>query len=206
MNKKTNNLKITYEDSANALYKLLNNAIDKPILFVDDLKFKTALQSQGGIAELEGEWKYDDQSIVKGKISLNTLKKYSINLFSYNLDDGWDIINNLRICAKDKIEKEINKEKKPTKRTKTGLQVLLEENEDSLKKHKSVNFILLQALSSAMQTIQNISETSNKDLRLERAQVGLERIRAIVSLNQPPFNKIRKNTNVVSISGNDSDD
>ncbi len=54
--------------------------------------------------------------------------------------------------------------------------------------------------------IQNISETSNKDLRLERAQVGLERIRAIVSLNQPPFNKIRTNTNVVSISGNKSDD
>ncbi|WP_061014549.1 hypothetical protein [Photobacterium leiognathi] len=195
---------ITYEVSTEAIYDLLNEAIKKPILFINDSNFKTALKSQGGIAKLEGVWECSERTIKKNYMTLNTLKKHSRNLFGDRFEDGWNIINELRINAKDTIDNELIKEKKPTKRTKTGLQIIIKEKEDALEKQKIVNFILLQALSEAMQTIKTVSDTPNKELREERAQKGLEKLRAIVSLNQPPYNKVETKVKVVSIIGNDT--
>ncbi|MBE5181207.1 hypothetical protein HJ049_15685 [Vibrio parahaemolyticus] len=58
-----------------AIFKLLEYAVNTPQLFVNDEHFKTALQSQSGIAELVGEWNINGNIISKKKISLNTLKK-----------------------------------------------------------------------------------------------------------------------------------
>lgn len=199
MNNKSTNLLMSYEASTEAIYELLNEVIKKPSRFINDLNFKRALASQNGIAKLEGVWECQTYTINKGKMTLNTLKKHAKNLFGERLEDGWDIINELRIDAKDAIESELNKENKPIKSTKTGLQAIVKENEDTVAKQKAVNFILLQAVSGAMYTIKTVSETTNKELREERALIGLEKLRAIVALNQPPYNKIKTSGTVVNI-------
>ena len=206
MNNKLTNLSISYEASTEAIYELLNEAIKKPSRFINDLNFKKALASQSGIAKLEGVWECRTYSISKESMTLNTLKKHAKKLFGEGLEDGWDIINELRIDAKDLIESELNKEKKPIKSTKTGLQAIVKENEDSLAKQKAVNFILLQALSEAIYTIKTVSETTNKALREERALIGLEKLRAIVALNQPPYDKVKTSGTIVSIVSGKADE
>ncbi|EKB1966233.1 TPA: hypothetical protein NKA96_004836 [Vibrio parahaemolyticus] len=197
---------ITHETSTEAIYQLLNEVIKKPAIFINNPKIRTALQSQGGIAKLEGTWAISDHTINKKNMTLNTLKKHSKNLLGNKIDDGWCILNELRINAKEAIDRELEKEKKPTKRTKIGLQEVLKANEDALKKQKEVNLILLQALSGAMQTMKIVSDTPNKELREERAQRGLERLRAIVSLNQPPYNKLETSPKVVVITKSDTNE
>ncbi|HIF9383677.1 TPA: hypothetical protein ACX6RR_003536 [Photobacterium damselae] len=197
---------ITHKTSTEAIFELLNEAIKKPNLFISDFKFKTALKSQGGIAKLQGEWECSTHTIKKGPMTLNTLKKHSKVLLGDRFNDGWDIVNELRINAKDAIESELNKGSKPTKRTKTGLQEIIQEKEDSLIKQKAVNLILLQALSGAIQTIKTVSETPDKELRGERALRGLERLRAVISLNQPPYNRVETNGNIVSITGGETNE
>ena len=200
------NSKLTPENSTKAIYELLHLAIKKPSLFISDIDFITALKSQSGIAKLQGEWNNATHTIHKGPMTLNTLKKHSKNLFCSTFDDGWDIVNELRANAIYAIESEINKGSKPTKRTKAGLQEIVQEIEDSLTKQKAVNMILLQALSGAMQTIKIVSETSEEKLREERALRGLERLRAVVSLNQPPYNLIEPNSNIIHLSVGDTDE
>ncbi|ENQ8649116.1 hypothetical protein ACEQ8A_002756 [Vibrio fluvialis] len=201
-----NNRKNNNENSTRAIYNLLNEVISHPEKFINDTKLIKSLNSQKGIAILYGTWQCQREKVEKNAMTLNTLKKHSINLLSDRFDNGWTILNELRIKAKESIENRINEEHKPTKRSKNGLKQIIEEKEDTLEKQKAVNFILLQALSSAMQTIKIVSETPDKELRNERASRGLDRLRAVVSLNQPPFNKVDIKNNVISILSGNSDE
>ncbi|ATI47249.1 TPA: hypothetical protein ACVU5S_003280 [Vibrio parahaemolyticus] len=179
-----------------AIFKLLEYAVNTPQLFVNDEHFKTALQSQSGIAELVGEWNINGNIISKKKISLNTLKKYA----ALEFNRGFEEINDLRLKACDSIDHELSKDDKPNKRTKKGLTLLVAELEDALEKHKEINFILLQALSAAMAALQSISETKDSKLRNQRTEDCLEKLRAIVSLNMPPFNELEDKNKVISLA------
>lgn len=191
---KTNN-NINY-DSTKAIYDLLKKAALEPIHFVDNQEFIDALKSQGGIAKISGEWSFDGDTIKKTDVSLNTLKKYAGLLFNR----GFDEINELRIKASDAIENELSKESKPNKKTRKGLEVMLSECEKALTKHKETNMILLTALSSALQNMNSISSADDKKLRKQRAEYAIERLRAIVSLNQPPFDNIDSDNNIISLT------
>ncbi len=195
-----NNGNNSNENSTKAIYNLLKEAIAHPENFTNDIKFKISLKNQSEMAKLNGTWESSIGTIQKKTMTLNTLKKYSINLLSDKYDSGWIILNALRIKANEAIENKINEGYKPTKRSKDGLKKILEEKKDALEKQNAVNFILLQALSSAIQTIKIVSETPDKELRNERASRGLERLRSVVSLNQPPFNKVDIKNNVIRIS------
>ncbi len=179
-----------------AVVKLLEHAANTPQLFVSDEDFKTALQSQSGIAKLAGEWNINGDIISKKEVSLNTLKKYA----GLECNRGFDEVNELRLNACDAIEDELSKGDRPNKRTKRGLTLLVAELEDALEKHKEVNFILLQALSAATTALQSVSGTKDSKLRNKRAQDNLEKLRAIVSLNMPPFNDLEDKNKVVSLT------
>jgi len=74
----------------------------------------------------------------------------------------------------------------------------VKELEEDLEKHRSTNFLLLQTIASAMAAINGVRDASTKELREKRAREGLDRIRAIVSLNPYPFDQVNPST-VVSL-------
>jgi len=187
------------EDSAKALFKLLSYAVSNPKLFINDDYLIKSLKSQGGIANLEGEWEYESEKVCKCSMSINTLKKYSNRLFGVGVVCGWDRIDELRKQAKDEIEKIIIHQKNTPKNTKVFLKRSIDDLNETLEKHKKINFILLQAISSAMSAVKNISNTENIELRQKRAKVELDRISGIISLNPPPFNEVGSKSNVISI-------
>ncbi|MCS0114887.1 hypothetical protein NDJ00_11965 [Vibrio parahaemolyticus] len=182
--------------AAQAIYDLLKKATLKPKYFIDDQEFKNALKSQGGIARLSGEWTFDDITIKKKEVSLNTLKKYSGLLFNR----GFEQVDEQRSKALGAIEEELTKGDKPTRRTKKGLEIMIDDLEDALLKHKKTNFILLTALSSAISNINSVASADNKKLRVQRADHAVERLRAIVSLNNPPFDELSSDKNVVNLA------
>lgn len=183
--------------STKALRDLLVYIQKKPSEFIDaDLLLKS-LKSQGGAAKLRGEWKTDIGIIIKECISINTLKKYSDEIFS----NGFSEIDDLRKSAIESVENAKEKKCSSNKRTKSGLLKRVNELEDALLKHKQVNFVLLQAISSSMSAIPGVASSSDPEIRRKRADDAIKRLRTIVSLNVPPFDRIsRNNSSVVDIS------
>ena len=127
-------------------------------------------------------------------MSLNTLKRYADELF----DRGFEDLDQLRIKALKAAQTHLDRERRPDSRSRVGLQLKVKELEEDLEKHRSTNFLLLQTISSAMAAINSVRDASTKELREKRAREGLDRIRAIVSLNPYPFDQVNPST-VVSL-------
>ncbi|MBE5181206.1 hypothetical protein HJ049_15680 [Vibrio parahaemolyticus] len=51
-----------------------------------------------------------------------------------------------------------------------------------------------------MAALQSISETKDSKLRNQRTEDCLEKLRAIVSLNMPPFNELEDKNKVISLA------
>lgn len=166
-----------------------------PEQFCEDESLQKALKSQGGIAKLEYEATVGQKVVQKSPMSLNTLKHYADELF----DEGFEGLNNLRLKAREAIQTHIHRARRPDSRSRTGLQFKVKELEEELEKQRSANFILLQAINSAMGSIKGVRDASDADIRGKRAKDGLDRIRAIASLNPHPFDEVPQ-SNVVSLT------
>ncbi|MEZ8701995.1 hypothetical protein EDB69_3736 [Vibrio crassostreae] len=115
---------------------LLKKIIHDALSFKDDLSLKSALKSQGGLAKLS----IPERGI--SPCSLNTLKNASESL----LERGFKELDELRINAKDAIEKELvgNKE---NKNTRTGLTHKVNNLEHQLSITEKSNFLLSMIIS-----------------------------------------------------------
>jgi hypothetical protein len=173
---------------------LLRSFVKNPELYFEEDQLIDSLKSQGGLAKLEYTAKIDGEKVKKLPMSLNTLKSYSDQEF----DDGFEGLNSLRLKAIDAIETHKARSVRPDSRSRVGLQTKIQSLEEELEKHRSINFILLQAIQSAMSSMRNIRDADDKDLREKRAQDGLARLRAITRMNPSPFDGDSKPT-VVSM-------
>lgn len=180
--------------STQAIRKILLAIIQTPSQFCEDEDLQKSLKSQGGIAKLEYETVIDQKNVHKTSMSLNTLKRYADELF----DRGFEDLDQLRIKALEAAQTHLDRERRPDSRSRVGLQLKVKELEEDLEKHRSTNFLLLQTISSAMAAINGVRDASTKELREKRAREGLDRIRAIVSLNPYPFDQVNPST-VVSL-------
>tara|TARA_R110002049_G_scaffold278939_2_gene457778 strand:+ start:846 stop:1439 length:594 start_codon:yes stop_codon:yes gene_type:complete len=180
--------------STQATRKILLAIIKTPDQFCEDEDLQKSLNSQGGIAKLEYETVIDQKDVQKSSMSLNTLKRYADELF----DRGFEDLDHLRIKALEALQTHLDRERRPDSRSRVGLQLKVKELEEELEKHRSTNFLLLQAISSAMAAINGVRGASTEELREKRARDGLDRIRAIASLNPHPFDQVKPST-VVSL-------
>lgn len=171
--------------STQAARTILRSIASSPEQYVEDDNIKKAIKSQGGLAKLKYEGQIDDKTISKDPMSLNTLKTYSDELF----EGGFEGLNHLRLKAIEAMEEYAQRSIRPNSQSRAGLKAKIHELEDELEKHRSVNFILLQAISSGMSTIRSMQDAPDEAVRELRSKEGLERIRAIASLNPYPFDK-----------------
>jgi len=178
-----------------ALRNLLRSIISEPNLYFDDEYLISSLKSQGKTASLKYSFTFEESIFEVNPVSLNTLKSYSGKLF----DGGFEDVDNLRVRSLESINNYKRKASSPNKRTKEGLLATVKELESDLEKHRKINFILLQALSSSIFSIKGIKSASTNVMKEKRCEDAIEKLRAIVSLNPAPFNEVFNNTNVVDM-------
>lgn len=177
-----------------AARSILRSIIQNPEDYVDEESLIAALKSQGGLAKLDYETRIDGKTVLKMPMSLNTLKTYC----DRELEDGFEGFDSLRLKAIDAIENYKARSVRPDSRSRVGMQSKIRELEEELDKHRAINFILLQAVQSAMSSIRSVKNAVDPELREKRAEEGMQRLRAITKLNPPPFDDTSK-PNVVSL-------
>lgn len=110
---------------------ILIEVIKNPASFKDDSELKTSLKSQGALA------KYSNSDRGISPCSLNTLKNAAESL----LTRGFVELDELRISAKDSLEKECLGAKATTK-TRTGLKHKVDELQHQIGVMQKSNFLL----------------------------------------------------------------
>ncbi|MCM8857388.1 MAG: hypothetical protein LC539_16970 [Candidatus Thiodiazotropha sp.] len=189
-------------ESVLALRDLLRTIISKPQNYSDEESLLLSLKSQGRSAGLEFTFKDGNGDRHIFPISLNTQKSYADKF----LTSGYDGLNKLRQGAVDSILAYKARKDKPNKRTKEGLKLAVSDLEDDILSQRKINMILLQGLSSAMSSITSVRDAHNKDTRIKRAEDGLNKLRAIISLNPPDFDKLNEESTVVNLADYRYDD
>lgn len=182
-----------------SLRDMLRLIVSEPEHFADNEVIISALKSQGKTASLEYEGAFNGADHKITAVSLNTLKTYSNELF----ENGFEGLNQLRVAALDSIKAFKERKSSSNKRTKTGLQLRVSELESELEKHKEINFILLQAVSSSISSIKGIKNAPSKDLLDKRADEAISRLRAIISMNPQPFDQLKDTDTVVRLGKNE---
>ncbi|HCE7213221.1 TPA: hypothetical protein NIB84_005504 [Pseudomonas aeruginosa] len=176
--------------------ELLRAICRTPATFANSTKIKIALHSQAGLAALEHQFEENDIYKTTKPMSLNTLKSYA----NTELDRGFRGLNDLRIAAADAIQSYETRCKASNKRTKSGLTIRTSELEKDIELLRKANLILLQAVALAITDINTIRDTKDSSLREKRANESLQTLRAIVSLNPPPFDLYPNNSSVVVLA------
>ncbi|WP_371925830.1 hypothetical protein [Pseudomonas sp. PB101] len=169
------------------LQDLLILVAKRPQHFSSDTNLRLALKSQGGLASINivyvSETGVDIQTT---PMSLNTLKTYSNDV----LNNGFKGLNSLRIKALEALEIAEKRNTQINKRTKSGLTRKVEQLEFELEMHRRTNYILLQALSTAIIQLSSVEDAPNELVRTKRIRDTQGLLRAIVGMNNPPFNEI----------------
>lgn len=168
-----------------ALQRLLSQVITTPHAFASDETLIAALNTQGGLAQLDRAVKADGiETLNTFPTSLNTLKKYSDEV----LAGGFNALNALRVKAIEAIERHKRKKTKSNKRTREGLKSRVADHERELDMLRQTNFLLLRALQESMGQIKSISSTTDPLTREKWASDAIATLLAITSLGVPPFN------------------
>lgn len=169
------------------LHTLLILICKQPLRFNKDMELRSALKSQGGLANLNYSIELEaGATATTFPMSLNTLKTYA----NENLSGGFNSLNDLRIKAGEALENADKKEKHANKRSKSGLNRKIEQLEFELEMQRQTNVILLRALTESMHQFTSIRDASDDKIRAKRTHDGLQTLRAIVSMGIPPFNII----------------
>ncbi|WP_237673396.1 hypothetical protein [Vreelandella profundi] len=183
-------------ESTYALCDLLRLICSEPQQYADNAPLNAALNSQGKTAKLEFEFTdKEGRHRTIQKMSKNTLEKYANDL----LDRGYKGLEDLRMGALRSIQIHKERSKGANKRTKIGLQKKVEELENELLMHKKTNLILLQGLSVALRGMQSIKQESNMAVRDKGIDENMEKLRAIISLNSPPFDQLGGPGNIIEM-------
>jgi len=111
-------------------------------------------------------------------MSLNTLKSYA----DITISGGFKELDHLRKKALDSITTFQSKTLRATKRTKSGLNIRFKELEAELEAQRQINYILLQAISTAMNGFKTIRDAPDSAIREKRTEDSLKTLRAIISM------------------------
>lgn len=182
-------------DGVISLRDLLLDVASNPSNYADNEGLTASLKDQKRTAGLDVEFLVDGKARKTSPMSLNTLKNYSNEV----LEGGFDQINTLRIGAVVAIDHHIEKDNEPNKRTKAGLLKKVSSLEEQLEAQRKINLILLQGISNSIHSIKNINSATKPEAKDKLCKDSIERLRAIVSLNAPPYNNIESN-NVVNFN------
>ncbi|WJN52579.1 hypothetical protein [Pseudomonas asiatica] len=188
-----NKVTAAYEKNAKsllALRDLLQLVIRQPARFAENEELLKALNSQGAVAAFEIEFEEDGELKRKERMSINTLKAHTANVFELGFE-GFDA---LRVGAADAITGFKNRSESSNKRTKDGLSKRAAELETQLEQHQMINMLLLQGLSIAIGQFRTIRQDVKPALLEKRAKDAIETLIALVGLNPPPFNSLPSDT------------
>jgi len=134
---------------------LLKDIIKDPTPFTGDTVLKPALNSQGGLA------KYINLKRSITSCSLNTLK----NASEFLLDRGFTELDELRLNAKDAIEKTVVGNK-ASKSTRAGLKNTVDDLKYSLKIMRQSNFLLTTIIGELRSELKKMAlSTNNRELK-----------------------------------------
>ncbi|MBE94706.1 hypothetical protein [Marinobacter sp.] len=171
------------KSSTKSLIEIIRAIIKNPEDYSNDEILIDAIKSQSGIAKLQYRVAIRGREFHKNSMSLNTLKRYADQF----LDEGFVALDKLRLEANQALVRYNSKPQKSHYQSKASLKFKIEELEKELDKHRSINFILLQAVNSSINSINSILAAPNDSVRGKRGKDGIERLRAILSLNPRPF-------------------
>lgn len=174
-------------NSITALHSLLVKIIQHPQQFIAEIKIREALKSQGKLSGLRHTFSLDHGELTQtSAMSLNSLKSHADNTIA----GGFKALNDLRLKAIEALELAQKRQERANKRTRSGLSLMVEQLEQELVMQRQTNVILLRAMSEAMTQFKSIRDASDENFRAKRTQDALNTLRAIVSMNTPPFNLI----------------
>jgi hypothetical protein len=168
-----------------ALHALLVQIIQHPQQFIAEIELHEALKSQGKFAGLRRAFLLEHGELTQtSPMSLNSLKAHADN----NLAGGFKALNDLRLKTLEALEFAQKRQQRANKRTRSGLSLMVQQLEQELEMLRQTNVILLRAMSEAMTQFKSIRDAPDDSLRAKRTQDALNTLRAIVSMNTPPFN------------------
>ncbi|WP_339461335.1 hypothetical protein [Pseudomonas sp. EA_105y_Pfl2_R69] len=191
------NVESNFGEAVIQLYELLREVASNPTAHSDDSLLQAALKRQGTLASLRHSWFVNGVHATSTPMSLNTLKHYC----DLNITGGFRKFDTLRKEALDALTVAQTRPDTSNKRTLKGMNLRIQELEDTLDKSRKANFILLQALSQSLTAIASIRNASTKQLQDKRADEYIKTIRAIVSMNSTPYDELPDNSNVTPIIG-----
>lgn len=167
------------QNSIISLGILLNDILKSPEKYSDNRYIRKSLNSQGGMASIDHNSYIGDTSIQIKPMSLTTLKsKISI----YNQDISFELIDSLRLEACEAIDRIKQKDRAPKTSTKLGLQEQIKILKSDLESQREANYHLLQALSVAMNSIENIQNEPNQNIREKFGKDAIEALIKILTL------------------------
>lgn len=187
MSKETKDVQLSL--GINALQQMLINVIKRPKEHADDLELRAALKTQANLAKIQRTVLTDSGvELSTLPMSLNTLKTHSTIIIS----GGYKSLDDLRRKAIAALEYSDKKAARANKRSKSGLTLKVEELEVELEILRQTNMILLSALNDALHQFVTISEGSDAARREERAETASNSLRAIVAMNNHPFDQLSR--------------
>ncbi|MBA1245713.1 hypothetical protein [Pseudomonas japonica] len=189
MSRSTKNIQIS--EGINALQQILMNAIKRPREYAADIELRTALKTQASLSKFQCTVATETGDTLKTfPMSLNSLKTHA----DYIITGGYKALDDLRRKAIAAIEFSDRKTTRANKRSKSGLKLKLEELESELDILRQTNMILLSALSDALHQFSIIGAGTDSASRASRVQTASNSLRAIVSMNTPPFDQLTRSS------------
>lgn len=173
--------------SVKALQKLLADICRTPSEYRDDPEFLASLKSQGALYV-----SYSNDRLAIKPSSINTVKKISAEV----IPGGFAELDNLRIAAKNRLEEARDSEEKGNKRTRTGLKILADRQQQEIENLRRTNFWLLQAVSEARRDIESVAGIADAQIRQERSGQAVMKLAAMLTFNSAPLSESLSESNV----------
>lgn len=173
--------------SVKALQKLLADICRTPSEYRDDPEFLASLKSQGALYV-----SYSNDRLAIKPSSINTVKKISAEV----IPGGFAELDNLRIAAKNRLEESRDSEEKGNKRTRTGLKILADRQQQEIENLRRTNFWLLQAVSEARRDIESVAGIADAQIRQERSGQAVMKLAAMLTFNSAPLSESLPESNV----------
>ncbi|WP_448090811.1 hypothetical protein [Pseudomonas azerbaijanoccidentalis] len=175
------------DHSIESIFCLLIDIEYSPGTYAKNKQVLDALKSQGSLCSLEMRFSIRDEHFVIRPISLNTLKK---RLTGLEVDRNFQHLDKLRVNAQEAIRKFNEELATPKKRTRSALEIQVEELKASISSLQAVNMVLIQALEINRRDLITIADTTNMGLRQKRVNDAINRIIKILGLNPAPFDDV----------------
>lgn len=165
--------------SAKSLTELLRAIAITPQIYAGNDLLSIALKSQGGMA------KYADAEHGIVGSSINCLKCVA----NEQLSGGWVQLDHLRIAAVGALAEFAVKSERAKKNTKASKDETIDQLTKDVSLHQRTNLVLLRIITQTIDDLTLIAEANSEGARKRLISESIERARASLLSNRPPFDK-----------------